>query len=142
MGSLQKAFRSMALMLLGAIALTAPLQAQTLTQPADQLTQASSHTGETLERQLDCHESQQNTEPADPTLHGKYKVLLHKLWIPEDCAYYSSFDDWGFWSGTEYKGFRELQQGYWVYAYPYWYVYKEIRNPELVPVPEPEWIEQ
>jgi hypothetical protein len=59
------------------------------------------------------------------TIDGKYSVLLRRVRIPRDVRSYGEVNDWGYWEGTEYGGFTELPQGYWVYVEPDWYVWGE-----------------
>jgi Ca-activated chloride channel family protein len=60
---------------------------------------------------------------------GTYDVLLDKLTVPEDLTAYGSFHEFGWWSGTEYRGRTGLPAGYWVYVYPDWYIWQERRTP-------------
>jgi len=59
------------------------------------------------------------------TVNGKYSELLKRLRIPKDRADYGDFYDWGKWNGSEYKDHSSLPQGYWVYVYPDWYIWKK-----------------
>lgn len=59
------------------------------------------------------------------TLGGKYRHLLHVLYVPGDQASYAGFQDFGFWNGTTYGGQDNLQAGHWVYIYPRWFIWKE-----------------
>jgi hypothetical protein len=62
---------------------------------------------------------------AKAEVKGKYRNLLTKVAAPGDRASYKDFSDYGWYSGTSYKGRRDLPQGYWVYVYPYWYIFGE-----------------
>ncbi|MGF1583667.1 MAG: hypothetical protein ACFCD0_30490 [Gemmataceae bacterium] len=64
--------------------------------------------------------------------NGKYQQLLRKLYVPQDKLTYKEFTDFGSWQGTSYQGFDNLPVGYWVYVYPYWYIW-ESRNPNWKP---------
>ncbi len=56
---------------------------------------------------------------------GKYSKLLKKIKVPEDRDEYKDFYEWGHWTGTEWKGHKNLPAGYWVYTYPYWYIWRD-----------------
>jgi hypothetical protein len=56
---------------------------------------------------------------------GKYRELLHVLYLPQDKASYQEFSDYGHYTGTAYAGYNNLTPGYWVYVYPRWYIWKE-----------------
>jgi hypothetical protein len=58
-------------------------------------------------------------------VNGKYRNLLTKVAAPGDRSSYKDFNDYGWYAGTSYKGRRDLPQGYWVYVYPYWYIWGE-----------------
>ncbi|MGL4551708.1 MAG: hypothetical protein ACRC33_11005 [Gemmataceae bacterium] len=58
---------------------------------------------------------------------GKYRELLHVLYIPGDRASYTDFRDYGPYSGTSYHGFNDLKTGHWVYHAPRWYIWKEVK---------------
>ena len=59
-----------------------------------------------------------------PTVNGKYRGLAQKLRVPKDCRYYGPFRDWGYYTGTSYAGHSNLPAAYWVYHYPFWYLYR------------------
>lgn len=63
-----------------------------------------------------------------PDAGGKYEGRLHVIYAPEDRETYGAYRDWGYWSGTAYHGVDHLSPGYWVYAYPNWYVWKARRE--------------
>lgn len=54
---------------------------------------------------------------------GKYDTLLRRLRVPQDRQNYTDFRDYGYWSGNAYAGYNNLPQGYWVYVYPYWFIW-------------------
>ncbi len=56
---------------------------------------------------------------------GRYRSLVRKLHLPGDRKTYGDFYDWGYWSGTAYRGHKDLPKGYWVYVYPHWLIYAE-----------------
>lgn len=59
------------------------------------------------------------------SVDGKYSNLLHIIESKDDFQTYQQFSDYGFWSGKSYAGHQNLQPGYWVYAFPNWYVWKK-----------------
>ena len=71
---------------------------------------------------------------------GRYRRLLRKLPLPGDRKTYGDFYDWGYWSGTAYRGHKDLPKGYWVYVYPHWLIYAEdatrpAAKPAVAPTP-------
>lgn len=119
------------LVLVGGLMLTGPLQAKPESpQPNAPKSEAKPAPAQadaisSLEEMLDCGKDDAGkAKSADPTVAGNYKGLLKTLRMPKDCMAYTRFNDYGWWEGSEYKGFRELPQGYWVYVYPNWYVYE------------------
>ena len=70
--------------------------------------------------------------PDDPTeslkkarAGGKYQMLLHQIKVEKDQADFGDFCDFGHLSITTYKGHENLAPGWWVYAEPYWYVWRD-----------------
>ena len=59
------------------------------------------------------------------TVNGKYRVLLRRIEVPQDAKTYGVFRDYGYFCGTAYAGYKQLPGGYWVYAYPYWFIWAE-----------------
>jgi HEAT repeat protein len=58
----------------------------------------------------------------------KYQRLLRRIRVPQDQKEFSDFNDYGYWDGTEWAGFTDLPMGYWVYLYPYWYIWEELKD--------------
>lgn len=56
---------------------------------------------------------------------GKYRHLLHVLYVPTDRGSYSEFNDFGLWPGTSYLSYNDLKHGHWVYTYPRWYIWRD-----------------
>lgn len=55
----------------------------------------------------------------------RYAGLMRRLYIPQDRGQYGICREWGRWSGTSYRGYRNLPRGaYWVWRAPYWYIYR------------------
>ncbi len=67
---------------------------------------------------------------------GKYEMLLAQIKVEKDLATHKEFDDYGFRNVREYAGYKNLPQGYWVYAYPYWYIW---RDESAVPKNKRSW---
>jgi hypothetical protein len=59
------------------------------------------------------------------TVDGKYRMLLRQFEVADDKDTYTEFNDYGIYQGTSYAGFNDLPKGYWVYAAPYWYIWRE-----------------
>jgi hypothetical protein len=66
---------------------------------------------------------------AKARVQGKYRVLLRQIKAPEDRAAHSEFQDLGLRESTEWKGQRDLPVGYWVYVFPYWYIWRDEAAP-------------
>jgi hypothetical protein len=60
------------------------------------------------------------------SVDGKYKNLLHVIERASDERGYGKFRDYGYWTGTAYGRQNNLSRGYWVYASPNWYIWKEL----------------
>jgi len=59
--------------------------------------------------------------------NGRYRELLHVLYLPQDKATYQDYTDYGHYTGTSYYNHNNLSVGYWVYVYPRWYIWKELK---------------
>lgn len=57
------------------------------------------------------------------SVNGKYYNLLRTIYVPSDQNSYGNFYEWGYWSGSSWKGHTNLPPGYWVYVYPNWYIW-------------------
>ena len=67
----------------------------------------------------------EDTEPVPIEAHvdGKYAELIKVVYVPEDRKSYGEYDDYGWWGPGEWAG--EMQpEGYWVYVYPNWYIWR------------------
>lgn len=64
------------------------------------------------------------------SVDGKYTNLKDVVHAPGDKDSYGTFDDYGYSSDSRYKG-EEVPDGYWVYDYPYWFIWgkKESSSP-------------
>ena len=59
------------------------------------------------------------------SVKGKYRTLLARVAIPSDKKQYRDFNDYGHSTTSVYAGHRDLPAGYWVYVYPYWFVWRD-----------------
>jgi hypothetical protein len=57
------------------------------------------------------------------TGNGKYSNLLHALYLPDERESYGDYYEEGYYTGSYYEGYDNLPPGYWVYLYPYWYIW-------------------
>ncbi len=55
---------------------------------------------------------------------GKYTELLEIFEAESDYRAYSTFRDFGHYPATSYADQSDLPEGYWVYVYPNWYIWK------------------
>jgi hypothetical protein len=61
---------------------------------------------------------------AKARVNGKYAELLEIFAVESDYRSYSAFHDFGHYPATSYAGQADLPEGYWVYVYPNWYIWK------------------
>lgn len=59
------------------------------------------------------------------SVQGKYRNLLRSISCPMDRATYRDFHDYGYYTGTEWQGHKNLPAGHWVWVYPKWYIWGE-----------------
>lgn len=62
------------------------------------------------------------------TVNGKYRMLLAQIKVEDDKEAGGDFKDLGLSSRTEYAGHNDLPKGYWVYAKPYWYIWRDLTS--------------
>ena len=67
--------------------------------------------------------------PSLPSVNGKYRVLLRKIYVPQDTQAYGKFADYGMFTGNAWAGYNNLPPGYWVYVYPNWYIWRDCVKP-------------
>jgi len=72
--------------------------------------------------------------PVKAHVEGKYTRLLRRFKAPQDRQSYTEFRDYGFYQACDWAGHTGIPAGYWVYSYPYWYVWKDQANKELANV--------
>ena len=78
-------------------------------------------------------------ERVEPPPNGaKYRKLMRKIEVEEDQSTYGEFYDYGYWSGTSWRGHGELPPGYWVYVAPHWYIYGEAQDTSHSPAAPPQ----
>lgn len=65
-----------------------------------------------------------SAEACSESWNGKYSGYVTKMYVPEDQRQYGRCNDYGRWAGTAYKGYRVPGGSFWVYKYPYWYVWR------------------
>lgn len=85
------------------------------------------------------------TQPPVPTpeqslskasVNGKYRMLLRQFKAEQDVKEFQEFKDVGMQQKTEYAGLSDLPKGYWVYVYPYWYIWRDLA---ATPLPSRAW---
>ncbi len=57
---------------------------------------------------------------------GRYAMLLRQVKVEKDFEKYGAFRDVGPRTVTDYAGLTGLPAGYWVYVYPYWYIWRDL----------------
>src|SRR5262245_27153227 len=60
------------------------------------------------------------------SMAGKFAMLLRQLAAPDDFEKYGDFRELGSREVNEHAGAKDLPKGYWVYVYPYWYIWRDI----------------
>jgi HEAT repeat protein len=73
-------------------------------------------------------ESVKKAVPAKANGEGNYQKLLRRIRVPRDKESYGEFHDYGHYEGSEWAGFTDLPSGFWVYVYPHWYIWGEMKN--------------
>jgi len=68
--------------------------------------------------------------PVRAHAEGKYVRLLRRLKAPQDRQSYSDFRDYGYYQACDWNGYTNIPAGYWVYSFPYWYVWGEQAHKE------------
>ena len=59
-------------------------------------------------------------------VNGKYRMLLAQIKVDNEKD--GDFIDLGKQTRTEYAGHKDLPKGYWVYAKPYWYIWRDLSS--------------
>ena len=62
---------------------------------------------------------------------GKYQGLMRILPMQQAINFYGRYNDWGWWTVTQYQGYVNLPPGYWVWVEPNWYIWST-RTPQPV----------
>ncbi|GEM_PF-480263 len=60
------------------------------------------------------------------SVDGKYRGLLKTLNVPNDRYSYRDLYEGGYRTTSSYRGNYNLPKGYWVYLYPYWYIWEKV----------------
>src|SRR5262249_24039288 len=63
------------------------------------------------------------------SVDGKYRMLLRQIKVSGDEKEHGRFHDRGYQQRSEYAGHNGLPAGHWVYAAPYWYIWRELSGP-------------
>src|SRR5258708_1220729 len=68
--------------------------------------------------------------PSDKALvkgrvNGKYRMLLRQIKVAADRKQFSDYEDFGYRTETTCADYANLPKGYWVYVYPYWYIWRD-----------------
>jgi hypothetical protein len=66
--------------------------------------------------------------PAKARVNGKYSKLLRRIKVPQDRQTYTNFNDYGIFPATDYAGYTAIPEGYWVYVFPHWYIWGEMKQ--------------
>ena len=66
--------------------------------------------------------------PEKARVQGKYSKLLRRIHVPQDKQSYSEFKEYGHYQATDYAGHTNLPAGHWVYVYPHWYIWGEMKQ--------------
>jgi hypothetical protein len=62
------------------------------------------------------------------TVNGKYRMLLTQFKVEKDRERYGDFSDVGVRNQQNYEGHANLPKGHWVYAAPYWYIWRDLSS--------------
>lgn len=65
--------------------------------------------------------------PAKASAEGKYKTLLRCIKVPQDRTNYKDYCDYGRFDGNSWAGHNDLPPGYWVYVYPHWFIWGDMK---------------
>lgn len=57
---------------------------------------------------------------------GKYRMLLRQIKVEKDRDTYGEFKNLGYRNRPTYAGHTDLPTGFWVYAAPYWYIWRDL----------------
>jgi hypothetical protein len=68
--------------------------------------------------------------------NGKYAMLLRQFKVEDDKESTGDFREMGLQRKRRYEGYGDLPEGYWVYAYPYWYIWRDLT---ATPSPKRAW---
>ena len=69
---------------------------------------------------------EQNLKKA--SVDGKYRMLLAQIKVDADKETNGEFKEIGQTMRPQYRGHMNLPKGYWVYVYPYWYIWRDLAS--------------
>ncbi len=76
--------------------------------------------------------------PAKAHCNGRYTKLLRKIHVPQDRQNYGDFNEYGHYQATDWQGHMNIPAGFWVYVYPHWYIWGEVKGGPDVVAPQIE----
>jgi hypothetical protein len=68
--------------------------------------------------------------------NGKYRMLLRQIKVEKDRDRFDDYEELGYREKADYAGYSELPKGWWVYVYPYWYIWRDLA---AKPKPKRPW---
>lgn len=63
--------------------------------------------------------------PPQASIQGKYRTLLRVLHLPEDLKPYGKFHEYGYCNCPQWRSYKGIPPGYWIYVYPKWYIWRD-----------------
>jgi len=66
--------------------------------------------------------------PKKAAVDGKYRMLLAQIKVEKDREEYGDFRELGDRDRTSYGEHKDLPKGHWVYAAPYWYIWRDLSS--------------
>ncbi|MBN1573768.1 MAG: hypothetical protein JW984_11285 [Deltaproteobacteria bacterium] len=65
-----------------------------------------------------------STDEDRANVNNKYNRLLKTIYAPNDKNSFRDLYEWGYRTVSSYRGNYNLPRGYWVYSFPYWYIWE------------------
>jgi hypothetical protein len=72
--------------------------------------------------------------PAKAHCGGRYAKLLRKIHVPQDRNSYGDYHEFGHYQATDWQGHKNIPAGYWVYVFPNWYIWGEVKGLPAAPL--------